>query len=347
VNGDVAPPLAAPQQSRGPRPLPLFLSLVARTAERDPDLARAALEGVRRYQHAPEPTARRQRPVAAEAGGARLLDCGGSGAPIILVPSLINPPHILDLDEERSLAGALSGAGRIFLLDWGPAAVRRDFDLVAHVTQLLLPLVDSVGPARLVGYCLGGALALLAGRLSPTVVSVATLAAPWRFSAYPAEARQTLAALWSAHRQACEGLGFLPMEVLQSAFWSLDPERVVGKFARFARLDPQSEEARRFVLLEEWANGGEPLPLAAARELVEELFGNDRSGRGEWGKGLPSCPTLHVTAANDRIVPAASAAPGPTLACPAGHVGMIAGRRAPETLHRPLRQWLEGEGAGS
>ena len=58
-----------------------------------------------------------------------------------------------------------------------------------------------------------------------------------------------------------QSLGALPMEVLQAAFWSLDPERTVRKFAEFGRLDPASAEARRFVELEEWANEGEPLPL--------------------------------------------------------------------------------------
>jgi polyhydroxyalkanoate synthase len=136
-------------------------------------------------------------------------------------------------------------------------------------------------------------------------------------------------------------LGVLPMELLQAAFWSLDPRRVVAKYARFADLASDSQEARRFVLLEDWANGGEPLPLPAARELMEELFGRDLPGSGRWpAGGLPDCPTLHFTAANDRIVPPATAAPGERLACPAGHVGMVVGRSAPAHLHQPLRQWL-------
>jgi polyhydroxyalkanoate synthase len=133
------------------------------------------------------------------------------------------------------------------------------------------------------------------------------------------------------------------MEVLQSAFWSLDPDRLVAKFARFGALPEQAPERRRFVTLEDWANGGEPLPLPAARELVEDLFGNDLSGRRQWhGGAFPGCPMLHVTAAADRIVPAATAAPGHRLDCPSGHVGMIVGRAAPKLLHAPMLSWLEG-----
>lgn len=312
-------------------------------AASDPELARAALKGLSRYQQAPSPPPPPPRREVARTGPATLLDCGGEGAGLILVPSLINPPSILDLDPHRSLAMALAGRRRVLLLDWGSARERAGLDLAGHVQKLLLPLIQAVGRSVLVGYCLGGTLALLAGARSDRVNAVATLAAPWRFSAYSAEARGHMKAMWDASSGAAEALGVLPMEVLQTAFWRLDPVRVVTKFARFAALAEGSAEAAAFVRIEDWANGGEPLPCPAARELVEDLFGRDLSGGGTWrGLPLPSCPMLHVTAANDRIVPAASAAPGPQLACPAGHVGMIAGRHSPRLLHAPLLSWLEG-----
>ena len=121
------------------------------------------------------------------------------------------------------------------------------------------------------------------------------------------------------------------MEVLQAAFWSLDPERTVRKFAEFGRLDPRSPQARRFVELEEWANEGEPLPYPAAKELVEELFGQDRpgSGRGTLAArrhpiGL-AVPALHLTAERDLIAPPQTAASGEVVAIQSGHVGMIVG----------------------
>lgn len=137
----------------------------------------------------------------------------------------------------------------------------------------------------------------------------------------------------------------LPIEVLQAAFWSLDPERTVRKFARFGDLAPDSAEARRFVALEEWANDGQPLPFPAARELIDNLFGANASGEGRWmvaGKVAaldPSLPTLHLTARDDRIAPAATVPPGPSLAIASGHVGMIVGS-ARRALHDALRDFL-------
>lgn len=334
---DLAPPIAAPQQSRGPRPLPLFLSLVTEVAKSDPALASAALHGLRRYQQAPSPPPRSQRPTVERLRGASLRDCGGSGSTLVLVPSLINSPDILDLDAEGSFAGALAARHRVLLLDWGPAMERREFDLLGHVEQILLPLIERQGRIVLVGYCLGGTLALAAAARSSNVRATVTLAAPWNFGAYGPEERAALQKIWRASEPVAERLGTLPMEVLQAAFWQVDPHRVVAKFARFAALPEDDPQARRFVILEDWANGGEPLPTAAARTLVEELF----VGGGTLAP-LPACPLLHFTATDDRIVPTSTAPPGEQIACASGHVGMIAGRKAAMVLHRPLLSWLEG-----
>ena len=322
------------------------MELVREVAAHDPHLAAKALGGLRAYQSAP----RRTAPAAtanAGNGGAHLRECGGAGQPVVLVPSIINPPHVLDLDPATSLAAALRPAGRVLLLDWGPAAGRSQLDLAGHVRELLVPLLRRLPePPLLVGYCLGGTLALAAAGTT-AVAGVATLAAPWRFSAYPAEARAGLAKLWQEARAPAQRFGALPMEVLQAAFWSLDPRRVVAKYARFADLEPGSDEALRFILLEDWANGGEPVPLPAADELLGGLFGRDLPGTGKWLNGLPNCPTLHFTAGTDRIVPPETAAPGPTIACPAGHVGMVVGRGARRHLHGPLREWLAAQPRGS
>ena len=169
---------------------------------------------------------------------------------------------------------------------------------------------------------------------------LATVAAPWRFANYPESSRRALADMWRHSKAAARQLGALPMEVLQAAFWSLDPERTVRKFAEFSRLDPESAEARRFVELEEWANEGEPLPYPAAAELVEDLFGRDLPGSGHWiGTDRLAMPTLHLTADHDRIAPAATAPAGERVAIPSGHVGMIVGS-ARERLNAALARFL-------
>lgn len=262
----------------------------------------------------------------------------------MLVPSLINPPHVLDLPS-HSLAAAVAAQHHVLSIDWGPASERASLDLGGHVESLLVPLLRELGePVALVGYCIGGTMALAAANLLP-VKRLATLASPWNFAAYPTAARQSLGKLWSDARPAAQAFGVLPTEVLQAAFWSLDPRGIVAKFARLAGEPEASEAVRRFVTIEDWANEGEPLPLPAARELIEDLFTRDLPMRGEWRVGERAirpdpCPTLHFTARADRIVPAESAPPGPIHSVASGHVGMVVGSGAPVALHRPLLDFL-------
>ena len=342
----VTPPDSAPQQKRAPRPLPLFLELVRQVSKHDPALARRALAGLESYAHTPRPPARAERTAVARVGGAALRDYGGTGAPIVLIPSLINPPDILDLDAEVSLAGALGSKGRqVLLVDWGPASMRSGLDVASHVQALILPLLDAIGePAMIVGYCLGGTMAIAAAGLVP-VRALATLAAPWHFARYPDESRAALGQLWQQSHAASRRLGALPMEVLQAGFWALDPERNVRKFAEFGELDPESDQTRRFVTLEDWANEGEPLPLPAARELFEAFYRDDAPGAGHWTVGgqpvaeRPPIPTLHLVAGEDRIVPPASAPAGDQVLIASGHVGMIVGR-ARSQLHEALGRFF-------
>jgi len=335
----------APQHERAPRPLPLFLDLLREVSRSDPELARAALAGLRAYERSP----RRERPPAkpeiARIRGSVLRDQGGSGPPAVIVPSLINPPRILDLDEQVSLTLAVANMGRrALLLDWGKADDRRSLSVSAHIQELLLPMLQDIGePATLIGYCLGGTMAIAAANLAP-VERVVTIAAPWHFSNYPDASRRALLTMWNHSEAAAHQLGALPMEVLQAAFWSLDPLRTVRKFAEFGRLDRDSIEAWRFIELEEWANEGEPLPYPAAKELIEDLFGDDLAGSGKWiGSDELSVPALHLTAQHDRIAPPATAPAGERIAIPSGHVGMIVGS-ARHKLHGALRGFLEARG---
>lgn len=331
---------------KAPRPLPLFLELVRQTAMREPELARAALAGLRAYETAERQPAPEPRPEVARVGPACLRDHGGTGPPALLVPSLINPPRILDLDPETSLAAAIAGIGRrSLLLDWGPASDRAELDVGRHVSELLLPLLRAVAePVALVGYCLGGTMTLAAANLT-ACERVVTLAAPWRFAGYGDPALSALTSIWTQSKEAAQMLGALPMEVLQGAFWSLDPDRTVRKFAEFGRLPPDSPDLRRFVALEDWANEGEPLPYPAARELIEDMFGKDLPGQGRWQVAArpmtdtPPVPTLNVLAMQDRISPRDAAPDGDNALLDAGHVGMVVGS-ARSRLHEILRSVL-------
>ncbi|MES2441236.1 MAG: alpha/beta fold hydrolase [Pseudomonadota bacterium] len=337
---------------RGPRPLPLFLDLLRSETAASPERRAAALAGLRAYQDADRGPERALAPAIAEAGRARLRDYGGSGVPVVFVPSLINPPFVLDLAEDQSLLRWLATQGmRPLLVDWGtPDSAARHEDVDFHVEKLLVPMLDSLGqPAVLVGYCLGGTIALAAA-CARRVAGLALIAAPWKFNRYGA-ALPAIAAHWQAARPACDAMGLVPMEVLQAGFWQMDPARTVAKFERFGRLDPASAQARAFVALEDWANGGAPLPFAAGEQMFGHFFAANRPGAGRWHVGgarasprALACPAVEFVSATDRIVPAATAAGLPEKRLlQSGHVGMIVGGRARTELWEPLRDWISAQ----
>jgi polyhydroxyalkanoate synthase len=321
--------------------------------EGDPDRLSAALEGLRIYQTAERPTPSPPMPIVACAGRALLRDYGGEGRPVLFVPSLINAPDVLDLLPDVSLLRWLATQGlRPLLLDWGtPSPAERDLSVAGHIETFLLPLLETVGPyAALAGYCLGGTMALAAAAIRPPSALV-TIAAPWRFAGFPDAARQGLGDLWEQARESVETMGLFPVEVLQTAFWRLDPRRTIDKFIAFGRAARDPAAIRLFVALEDWANGGAPLTPGAGRELAEDFFRDDRPGTGTWqvasrhiNPTALACPLLDIVSTTDRIVPAASAVSatgaGRAMMLAQGHVGMIVGGRAREALWRPLAQWL-------
>ncbi len=337
---------AAPQH--GPRPLPLFLSMLRSETAADPVRREQALRGLRRYQDATR-LPRIPAPAAvAKVGRVMLRDYGGTGRPVVVIPSLINPPFVLDLAPGNSLLRWLAGQDmRVLMVDWGtPAPGDRTMDLGEHaqVAARLLATLDQ--PPVVIGYCLGGTIALAAASLA-AIAGIALIATPWHFAGFGDAGRAAIADIWTAAQPTAEHLGLLPMELLQSMFWQIDPARTVDKFVRFADLDPASDAAQAFIALEDWANGGAPIPYAAGRELFDDLFDADLPGRGRWQVGDRIVPAQHdvpmveFVAASDRIVPAASAIGLPDRRIVgAGHVGMIVGSRGRTLLWEPLARWL-------
>ena len=333
--------------------MPLFLDMLREQTAASPDRRAAALAGLRAYQAFPRGRPPKPAPARFRKGTARLRDYGTKGATgraIVFVPSLINPPHILDLLPDISLLRWLAQHGhRPFLLDWGtPSPKARDRDVSAHVTRVLLPLIAKFAePPVLVGYCLGGTMALAAACLTP-VAGLALIASPWAFAGFGSAARGEIAGLWHAAQPMCAAIGLVPMEVLQSGFWRLDPARTIGKYESFAAIDPASAAARRFVAMEDWANAGAALPYATGRQLFEDFVGADVTGANHWqiaGTTITpaalTCPAIEFVSRHDRIVPAASAADLPDRHdLGAGHVGMIVGSSAKAQLWEPLSGWL-------
>lgn len=322
------------------------------------------VDGVLAYRGHPWRRTLPEPPAIWAEGSSRLLDYGAAegGAPVLVVPSLINRAYVLDLTERRSLMRHLAGRGlRPFLLDWGrPGAAERAFGLDDYVGGRLRRALGVVREATgrrpvLVGYCMGGLLALAAAALERDGVrALVMLATPWDFhAAQPAQAR-LIGSLERHWRPAIDEAGGLPVDVLQALFAGVDPTSVGRKFRSFLDLDPNSAKARLFVAVEDWLNDGIPLVAGVANECLFDWYGRNVTAAGAWTvAGIPvraaeiGHRTLVMVPTRDRIVPPASAM-ALAQALPrahwrrlaTGHIGMVAGSRARTDVYGTLARWV-------
>ena len=320
------------------------------------------LAGLEAYRRHPFRRDADRQPAVWCLGTTRLLDFGRCGDPAVLVvPSLINRHYVLDLLPERSFVGHLAENGlRPLVVDWDePGPVERRFDLADYIAGRLDAAFEAAlglaaAPIAVIGYCMGGLLALtLALRRRREVACLALLATPWDFHSEHAARPRLLgaAADWLA---ASSAAGIVPVDLLQSLFFLVDPFAVERKFVRFAGLDAESAAARAFVALEDWVNDGVPLALPTACDCLRRWYAENEPGRGVWrvaGRRVTPAelerPALVVIPGGDRIVPPRSAEPlaaalgDATVLRPAlGHVGMMSAARAPGLLWAPVAQWL-------
>lgn len=336
----------------------------------DPEAVReAALQrlldfeaAIARYCAHPFRRGARTEPVLARRGAARLISYGEGERTALIVPSLVNRYHVCDLAGRRSFARWLAARGwRVLLVDWGqPGERERRFDCSDYIRDVLEPFAREAArvsqrPPVVIGYCMGGLLALAMVLRARTAFSrLALLAVPWDFHGGGSAQARRLAFAGSTFADLLAESGEMSVDALQTCFYALDPMLTPRKFLAFGALEPGSEAERAFVELEDWVNDGVPLAAPVARECFAGWYGRNDPMRGQWRVGgepvRPEAATLPawvVVPAGDRIVPPASALalaralPNATVRRPRlGHIGLMASKTAARRVWRPLLAWM-------
>ncbi|MBX3454233.1 alpha/beta fold hydrolase [Ferrovibrio sp.] len=331
--------------------------------------------GIQAYRDTPYRRPADTAPAILSEGSARVLDLGrhygSDGQPVLMVPSLVNRHYVLDLapgqgaNQGQSLAAYLARRGlHPLLVDWGePGEAELDFDLTAYIERIARWLRrlkrDNGKPVLLLGYCMGGNLALAAALRAPQAVqALALLATPWDFHAGGAHQAALVKSLAPILAPAPAKPGEKPqpmaVDMLQSFFWALDPLTALKKFSQFSRLEPDSDAALRFTAMEDWLNDGIPLAGPVARECLLEWYGENTPAASKWlvaGKPVQPAewrkPAMVVLPERDKLVPKAGAEAlwralpdARRHDAPSGHIGMVVGPRAEQGLWQPLADWL-------
>ena len=285
--------------------------------------------------------------------------------PILIVMSLVTRSYILDLRPGNSFIEQLTSAGfDIFLVDWGtPDEAESQNRLETYVDGYLPEAVDAALDASgnddltMLGYCLGGDLALLyATRPDARLRNLVLMATPIDF-----DGMGVIAGLAREGRINPEEVlgpdGNVPPDVIRTAFRIRRPTAELVKYVNLWENLWNDEYVEGYQAMNRWANDHIPFPGAAATQIVK-LFvreqrlmsGSIRLGKRSMKLKAITCPIFNVMAERDDIVPIAAAEPlldlvgskdKTELRLPAGHVAMVAGRSAVKTNIPRIIDWID------
>jgi polyhydroxyalkanoate synthase len=275
------------------------------------------------------------------------------GPPVLFVPAPVSRYFIIDLLPGRSFAGYVAQAGfDVYVADFGePAREDRFCDLDYYVNGLIRRSVRTVcrmrnaGKVNLVGYCLGGTLALMYTALYPETVERLVLLTTMIDGDYEG------GIAWIAHRMGLDGESYddprlVPAVEIKSWFEMLSPgsNSVIGRVSDlWNRLEDTPERLRDVRTMASWVDDVVPAPGRLLAEMYQKfgpgknelMTGHTRIGNRDLDISNVTVPVLSVSAERDTIAPADAVDAiqkivphAEILRLPGGHVGIVAGRTA-------------------
>jgi polyhydroxyalkanoate synthase len=242
--------------------------------------------------------------------------------PVLLVPSLINKYYILDLLPKKSYVEFLVNQGfAVYLIDWGVVDdADRGLTLEKYIGHYLHGAVKEITLGReqekvsLIGYCMGGTMALIYSALfAETVKNLILLATPVDFH------NNSLLSIWAGPEhfkvdKLVDTYGNIPVSILQSAFQMLKPVQTFNRYAVLFENAGNEEFVESFLAFDYWANDAIPVAGETFRKFVKDCFQQNLLVKNEMlmnGRAIDlrqiACPVLNIIAEHDSIVPPESA----------------------------------------
>ena len=293
------------------------------------------------------------------------------GAPVLLVPPLAAPAICFDLRRGCSLAEHLVETGRRpYLLEYGAIEYAdRGLGLEHWIEDVIPAAVRAVAadggdrPVRVVGWCLGGIMALLAHAADAglPIESMALVASPWDFSKVPLIAPlrpiDALTRGWVVSR-LYRAMGGAPAPLVKRGYQLAGIDKYVMKPWTVASNLHDRDLLAQIEAVDAFMGRMHAYPGRTFGQLYHRLFRtNDLAdGRLALTDGTidladVTIPLLAVAGRGDGIAPVAAChhlgdlVPGaPSVAletAPGGHLGVLTGRAARATTWRRLDAFLD------
>ena len=283
--------------------------------------------------------------------------------PVLVVYALVNRPYILDLQPDRSVVRRLlEGGFDVYLLDWGePTRLDAILGMGDYVGRYLDNALDAtcehagVKTVHLLGYCMGGTMALMHTALEgERVRTLGLMATP-----VAVEGTGGILERWATYfdpEVAAETLGNMPAELLSVEFSLMDPvDQYVTKYVQLYENIEDDAFVENFARMERWIWDGVDVAGAAFAEFVGEVYKDNNLVAGEYAlDGRPvhledvDVPLLTVVGEYDHIVPPESSRPVVDLVgsedtrlveFPRGHIGISVSEKAHDELWPEVCEW--------
>lgn len=296
--------------------------------------------------------------------------------PVVLVPPLGVFAWIFDLMAERSMAKYFLAHGfDVYLIDWGvPRESDQDISLEHYVIdwfpKAMRAIREHSGSEQqsLLGYCMGGLLALLylASSRDDKVANLVTIASPvdmhkmgfvggvYRAVSKPIWAIGKVTGLRIDRMQ--RNLFHVPGKRLSFMFKMTNPIGTVSSYLELVRNLADDEYVSRYMTMNEWFTNMPDYPGATVQQLIRKMGLYNRLARGRIRLGRCEadfrdihCALLAFAGDNDKIVPVPSAQAILEVVgavdkefhiVPGGHAGVFTGGRAAHTTWAISKDWL-------
>jgi polyhydroxyalkanoate synthase len=313
----------------------------------------------------PQRTVSRYLPVENGPRGRR------AGAPVLLVPPLAAPAVCFDLRRGCSLAEHQLRLGRrTYLLDYGPIQFAdRELGLEHWVHDVIPAAVRAVAddagdrPVRIVGWCLGGIMALLAHAADARlpIESIALIASPFDVGKVPIVAPlrpiDAMTKGWVV-TQLYRALGGAPAPLVKRGYQLAGFDKYVMKPWTVASNLHDRELLAQIEAVDAFMDRMHAYPGRTFGQLYHRFLRTNDLAHGTLELGgveihlaAATVPLLAVAGCGDGIAPAQAchhlaelvpSAPAVRLeTAPGGHLGVLTGRAARGTTWPILDEWLD------
>ncbi len=304
----------------------------------------------------------------------RLRDYGGGDGSrsLLIVAAPIKRPYIWDLAPSASAIRCCLREGlHVYLLEWLPASRDRANigldECALAIAQCLsgVSAADGSGRPFLIGHSLGGTIAAIYAASAPeSIKGLVLLGAPLCFAPQASQFRDALVSLVPPMLSEAEPF---PGSLLSHMSALASPNTLIWHRLMDAALCVADRHALEIhARIERWALDEVALPGKLVRQIIEDLYRDNRLCRGKLkvrdvsvGPASLTAPTLAVVNTNDDVAPPAAIEPfiaamsagnGQIIRFPGEvgvglqHLAILIGRKALAEVWPQIISWLRQQG---